>query len=380
MTRITVGPEPAHASGKADYFDGETAAVQRVTVALDKTGALPGFILFAGGLPLARWPFDQIVEIPDQARGDEVIVGLRNDPLRRLVIHDVYLRLALETHCPNRKKRPAAKGKSRLLGWAAAAIAAVGVIIFVMVPFMADRLATFLPPKGEQALGDATFEQIRSALGENDLIPLRICEAPAGVAALNRIKARLSDGLDLPYPIQVSVVNHPMVNAFALPGGRVVFFRGLIDQAESADEVAAVFAHEIGHVLHRDPTRIALRSAGTIGVLGMVLGDFAGGFLVLFLTDRLIQADYSRVAEADADSFAHETLASNGIPPSALAALFERLKARNGAHQGIAAHFSSHPELGDRIAAARAADIALTGAIRPVLSDLDWQALRKICQ
>lgn len=67
-----------------------------------------------------------------------------------------------------------------------------------------------------------------------------------------------------------------------MPGGLIILFRGLIDAAESSDEVAAVYAHELGHVVARDPTRIALRSAGSIGVLGLLLGDFAGGAVVLF--------------------------------------------------------------------------------------------------
>nr|WP_283054483.1 M48 family metallopeptidase [Thetidibacter halocola] len=192
------------------------------------------------------------------------------------------------------------------------------------------------------------------------------------------MEARLAAAMPEGQPLSVHVLDHKMVNAFALPGGYVVFFRGLIDEAGSPEEVAAVFAHEIGHVVSRDPTRHALRSAGSIGVLGLVFGDFAGGALVLFLAERLIDAQYSQSAEAAADAFAADLLLAAGLPPDALAEMFERFRRLGGDDEGIMAHFMAHPRLGDRIAAARTAtppDFAAT----PLLNDDEWRALKAIC-
>jgi predicted Zn-dependent protease len=153
----------------------------------------------------------------------------------------------------------------------------------------------------------------------------------------------------------------------------------LIDAAEAPDEVAAVLAHEIGHVANRDPTRGALRSAGSIGVLGLLFGDFAGGTAVLFLANRLIDATYSQSAEAGADEFAYNVLANSGIPPSSLATIFERLRKKYGDSEGIVAHFAAHPSLGNRIEAAKAADANISADIRPSLEIEDWKALQGIC-
>jgi predicted Zn-dependent protease len=169
-----------------------------------------------------------------------------------------------------------------------------------------------------------------------------------------------------------------MVNAFALPGGYVVFFRGLIDETERPEDLAAVFAHEIGHVTARDPTRIALRSAGSIGVLGLLFGDFAGGALVLFLAERIIQADYTKEAEAAADTFAYAALLDADLPPSAIATFFARLAAKSGEDAGIMEHLMSHPAPGDRIAASRAAE-SEDANFRPLLTETEWNALRVIC-
>ena len=152
----------------------------------------------------------------------------------------------------------------------------------------------------------------------------------------------------------------------------------MLDAAGSPDEIAAVLAHEVGHVAARDPTRIALRSAGSLGVLGLLFGDFAGGAVVLLLVEQLIQADYSREAEAAADAYGIEMLLNADVDPSSLGALFQKLLDDFGEAEGIAAHFTSHPALGDRIANANAAGASLL-ASTPSLPEGAWQALRTIC-
>ena len=62
------------------------------------------------------------------------------------------------------------------------------------------------------------------------------------------------------------VRQHKTINAFAVPGGNVVLFEGLLDAARSPEEVAGVLGHEVGHVMNRDPMRLNLRSAGSVGI------------------------------------------------------------------------------------------------------------------
>jgi len=143
--------------------------------------------------------------------------------------------------------------------------------------------------------------------------------------------------------------------------------------------VAAVFAHELGHVAHRDPARIALRTAGSVGVLGLLFGDFAGGTIVLFLTERLVQASYTREAEALADTFAHEALSRAGMSPAALASMFERLRRRYGDSKGIVAHFATHPAMVERIERAKAAARGLDDQTEPLLDQDQWADLQSIC-
>jgi predicted Zn-dependent protease len=365
---------PALSARTGTYFDGDTPLPRDATLRVDTAGRLleigfPGHA--AAGV---RWPLEEIRLLEDIAGHEGVVLRWTGDPLARLVLTDA----SLLRHMPHLRRPTPPKGRVRLAGWAVAAVAAVALQIGVLVPLLADRLATFVPPAGERALGEATFGQIRSALADTGLPPLPVCEDEAGQAAFEQMLVALGVARGTEDAIKVFVLDHEMVNAFALPGGYVVFFRGMIDAAISPNEIAAVLAHEVGHVENRDPTRHALRSAGSIGILGLLFGDFAGGAAVLFLTEQLISASYSQGAESGADAFAYVALEDAGISPAALGDMFERLRDRYGDTDGIVSHFVSHPTLTSRIDRARAAARA-DAQYREIIGQPQWDAIKAMC-
>ncbi|MFC6639398.1 M48 family metalloprotease [Sulfitobacter sp. JBTF-M27] len=354
----------------AAYFDGDSPEPREVSLHVAE-GMLQ--IGMDNGTTL-RWPVEEVRQLPDIAVKTGIVLRRASDPVARLFVTDK----TLLPHLPQLTRRAPPKWCGRLAAWAVAAVAAVGLQIFVLIPLLADNLAGFIPPEGERALGEATYGQIREALDDTGLNPLEVCEAPDGVAALDALVDRLSGERDFRQQVNVSVLDHKMVNAFALPGGFVVIFRGLIDAADGPDEVAAVLAHEIGHVVSSDPTRHALRTAGSIGVLGLLFGDFAGGAAVLFLTERLISAQYSQAAETGADAFAHDVLAEANISPGALGDMFASMRAEHGDAEGVVAHFLTHPSLGERIKAARA-EVDEGATYQPSMSPEEWAAVQTIC-
>ncbi|MEP2781753.1 MAG: M48 family metallopeptidase [Pseudoruegeria sp.] len=382
-TRIHVGAKPAAFYTTATYVDSKVAHPRTVALRIDE-GA-EALLISEGNTELACWPLKDIRRLRDQAASEGMVlkqIGLQN--LARLYIEDPDTTRLLLARCdaPLRKERP--MNRAKILMWSVAAMASVAVILFVLIPNMANLMADRLPAKGERALGKATFQQIRSALSEDEIVPLQTCTAPEGMAALQALGERVSRGVELDHPLQIHVLDDPMVNAFALPGGIIVFFRGMLEATQSSDELASVMAHELGHVVSKDPTRHALRSAGSIGVLGLMLGDFAGGAVVLFLTEKLIAANYSQTAELEADVFGLERLNAIGVGTGAMAMMFTRLQDAEGGPdaEGEGArflrYFLSHPLTQDRI------DIALKDGptpqvTRPALSDAQWIALKAIC-
>lgn len=374
-TTIRVGQRPAAFGAEAVFFDGDTATPHAARFRIEESSRTL-VIEYAG--KQALWPLDEIRRLPDQAQAKELVLAKAGDPVARLITQEI----GLAKRCPNLARRNSHVKRRRVVSWAIGAVASVALIIFVLVPTMADQLAEFIPPEGEQALGEATFNQIRSALDETGVGGVPVCNHTGGRHALAIIQARLESSVELPTDLNIYVLDHPMVNAFALPGGTIVFFDGLIQAAETPEELAAVFAHEIGHVVSRDPTRHALRSAGSIGVLGLLLGDFAGGAAVLLLTERLIEANYSQSAETAADILALDLLEKAAIPPGSLGTMFKTFQDKHGDTAGFASHFLSHPMLSERIVRAeKAQQEALERGFQqtPLLRQKDWVNLKGIC-
>jgi predicted Zn-dependent protease len=174
-------------------------------------------------------------------------------------------------------------------------------------------------------------------------------------------------------PITLTVLRKPEANAFALPGGHIYVFEGLIDKAQTADEVAGVIAHEIGHVANRDSTRTVIQAAGLSFLFGTVLGDFVGGGAVVLASKALLQTSYSREVERRADAYAVELMDKVGGDPRALGIILQRIDGTN--HPGMKL-LLDHPDTKDRLAAINTAPP--TKAV-PLLDPVEWAALKRIC-
>ena len=159
----------------AAYFDGDSPEPREVSLHVAE-GMLQ--IGMDDGTTL-RWPVEEVRQLPDIAGKTGIVLRRASDPVARLFVNDK----ALLPHLPQLTRRAPPKGRGRLAAWAVAAVAAVGLQIFVLIPLLADNLAGFIPPEGERALGEATYGQIREALDDTGLNPLEVCEAPDGVAA-----------------------------------------------------------------------------------------------------------------------------------------------------------------------------------------------------
>ena len=358
------------------FHDGETAARREVSFEIDAAAGLLK-ISAEDGLTPVTWRLADLLEARDHGWGKALVVYPEGNDAR-LVISGVYEVRHMRLAAPNMRRTVIDSTKlRRVFKWAVGAVAALALLLFVILPGLADQLARWIPPEREAAFGRGLLTQFARLLTDTEDDD-GLCPDPVADAALAGLAARLTGPTDLPYDIEIHIMNHPMVNAFALPGGQIVLMRGLIDEAADGQEVAAVLAHEIGHVVARDPTRIALRAAGSAGLLGLFFGDFAGGSVAAVLSEQLMQASYTREAETAADAFGHAALARANLPPEAMARFFERLRAEFGDADGPVAAFLSHPRLTDRIAAAEAADGGVAEA--RAFSDDDWAALRRICR
>jgi Zn-dependent protease with chaperone function len=363
-------------SGK--YFDGTSARQNLVLVHADTRHGSPVLVIQPESGPEILWPTSDLREVTDQARDQGIVLCLGQEGIARLIIPHGHAEDVVRAMAPNLGKVVVHKSKiKQIILWGGGAIASVALIMFVILPAMSDQLATMIPREREAALGRVAIGQISTFLGSTE--EEIACTNPAGQKALKKMTTRMVGNTDIPYDLQVKVFNHDMINAFAVPGGHVVLFKGLLDAARSPEEVAGVLGHEVGHVVNRDPTRLMLRSAGSVGILGMVFGDFAGGFLALVLAEQLISAQYAQGAEANADTFTHGLMADAQLPAKSFATFFDTLKNKYGDDQGLLSHLASHPDLEGRANAAYAADVIGDGPFDPVLTAKEWSDLKNIC-
>jgi Zn-dependent protease with chaperone function len=368
--------ETATRSVRGVYFDGVTSAKHIVTVAANG----PGLEIYGAARKLiAEWPYARLVHL--NAPAHIFRLGLRDsDRLERLEIDDADFAHAIDLACPD-IDRTDARAKSERRGavaWSLAAVASLLLVAFYGIPQLATQIGRMLPHQIEQNLGRAGDIRFRTAFndGPRDR-PFECGSGPGetqGKQAFDTLIARIAKAAGLDIPLHAAVVRRPEPNAFALAGGYIYVLQGLIDNAKDVDEVAAVIAHELGHIANHDGTRSVLHSAGLSLVFGMILGDFVGGAAVVVAAQMLLKAAYSRQQEAVADDFAVRTLQELNANPRALATFLDRV-ARNVRPRSI---FLGHPSVPERLARINAIAVKHERGV-PLLSEAEWAALRRIC-
>lgn len=240
-------------------------------------------------------------------------------------------------------------------------IAAGVLFILLRAP---SWIAPHIPLSWEQRLGDTMIGDFGG----------RLCRTPQSEAALAKLQKSLGD--DVPIR-RIGIANIKMVNAVALPGGHILLFDQLLQDAKSPDEVAGVLAHEIGHVRNRDTMTALVRQLG----LSIVLGGFGGD--VGTTVNGLLTLSYGRDAERAADSYSIGALRSANISPLPTAAFFERLGGKSKSDSEMidqaTSFMASHPISAERKKAFEASAKA-SHRYQSALTPAEWQALRNACK
>lgn len=217
----------------------------------------------------------------------------------------------------------------------------------VLVGWAVDRI----PVEWEQRLGQSAYQDF--------LVQQTVVKEGSSVAAVQEISQRLiKDIPNNPYAFEISVVKNDVVNAFALPGGYVVVFTGLLEQAKSGEEVAGVLSHEFNHVLRRHGLERIVKQLGVVAVLGIILGDQQGlAGVMKQVGAELLSLKFGRAQETEADVKGLQLLHRAHIDPTGMITFFQRMSTQE---QGRVEWLSSHP-----MSAARAERLKKETALLP---------------
>jgi predicted Zn-dependent protease len=180
-------------------------------------------------------------------------------------------------------------------------------------------------------------------------------------AYVNAIGTKLLAALDKnPFEFQFHIVDDPIPNAFALPGGYVYVTRGILSLTISEDELACIMGHEIIHVIDRHsikqmrssilPNMLELPGA----IVGNVVSEDLGNLLNAPINtgNRLLLSSYSRKHETASDTKGIELASKAGYDPNAMADILERLSRAVEIltnEKEEKSYFDSHPYTPDRV-------------------------------
>jgi predicted Zn-dependent protease len=250
----------------------------------------------------------------------------------------------------------------------------VVLVLFVGLAYFGVRRAAqasidLVPLAVDKKLGSLAFENMDHEGKET--------HDPVLVSAARSIVTRLTESADKPkFDYNVHVVDADVINAFALPGGEVVVYTGLMREAQTPEQLAGVLSHEIAHVDRRHGMRRIAQSLGIIGAVQLLFGDVSGiaAVAVEVLQVSTINA-YSRDQERQADSDGVAALARAGIDPNALAAFFTLLQKDEAKIGSTPSWLGTHPNLEQRIATVH--QLARKHPVQKARAlDIDWSQVQ----
>jgi predicted Zn-dependent protease len=154
---------------------------------------------------------------------------------------------------------------------------------------------------------------------------------------------------------EVNVIDDPQLNAWAMPGGKMAIYSGLIEKLQlTDDEIAAIMGHEIAHSLREHARERISREMATglgVGVVGAALGlGQVGQELASMVAQVTFTLPHSRSHETEADRIGVELAARGGYDPRAAVTLWEKMMKARAAGGGLPEFLSTHPAAQGRLA------------------------------
>lgn len=174
--------------------------------------------------------------------------------------------------------------------------------------YLTNFIVSKIPVEYEEKLGDIAIKQFTSGK-EVDNKNIKSAIEEIG----NQLSSKSNNDQ---YKFKFHIVQNNDINAFALPGGNVVVYTGLLKKAESTEEVAGVLAHELQHVYKKHGMKRLIKSFGLQALGSVFLGDFSG--LINQAGIQLTALKFDRDEEREADKLGIELMYESGINPKGM--------------------------------------------------------------
>jgi predicted Zn-dependent protease len=231
--------------------------------------------------------------------------------------------------------------------WCLAGFALVAWLAWVATGLMARALIARIPREWEEKIGEEVLKEMRA-----EMVFVEDQTRVAQLAALATPLTQKVGGTNLSFTFHLVEDDEP--NAYALPGGHVIVYTGMLDLVDRPEELLGVIAHEVAHVTQKHGFRKVISAAGPFLVFGVFLRGGNGMLNVLSENSGLlIQQSFSQEYETEADNVGWQYLVDANIDPRGMTDLFLKLKGYEMSQKLARVTpqaFDSHPALDKRLA------------------------------
>lgn len=194
-------------------------------------------------------------------------------------------------------------------------------------------------------------------------------------SSLSIILTRLTSNMDtVSYDYQLHVVDDPQINAFTSLNGNIYIFTGLIDKLETAEELAIILAHEIGHAEKKHVIEKMVKAIGLETFFSIITGGDT--ILLSELTKLGISTAFDRKSEEAADLFALELALKSNLNPRRLGQFFIKLKGEENNLLDKLEFIRTHPLDSDRIKAS--SDFEIPDDFEETPIELEWGVVKEM--
>jgi len=216
------------------------------------------------------------------------------------------------------------------------------------VPFAGEKIAYIIPDKITKSISKNVMEFLDEHLLESSTLTT---QKRQDIRQHFNQKLNKKSTYTLHFRAWNSNENF-IANAFALPSGDIVITDELIKLAKNQDEIDAILLHEIAHIIYRHGLQSVVRVSFIATISAVVIGDInAIADVGIGLGSLLIETNYSRNHESEADLFAFKKMLALGIDPQVFIHIMQRIsddKEGNTQDKGLLDYFSSHPNTVER--------------------------------
>lgn len=327
------------------FISSQAEPVEATVLAYEKAIAI-GFRQADGSNSTVTWNIRDIAVVFDNSQQATKINNV-NEPGTSLIINGKDARQYIEQLQAEHSKPWHKKNKTREWGRNLLIFLGISAVLvtayFLLVPWFSEKLAAGVSVKTEEQFGDAVY----------DALALSAQEDKNATVILNDFFKEMK--VATAYDIRITVVKSDIVNAFALPGGHIVVYTGLLKELKTYPELAALLSHEFVHVNNKHSTKSIFRQLGSRVFLSLLFGKFGSVTSVMIdQADKFKSLKYSRRLEKEADMNGLALLRERKLKPEGFVLLFKHLKDSSPA-SAIPEFLGSHPDIDKRIAYIREA-------------------------